>query len=69
MRRFREQDGSKIRWRGGRYRFRPATQPGRSDRRRGPSGQRGHTHLPLLQLVVVLLGLPERVSAVSAREE
>ncbi len=66
MKRFREQDGSKIRWREGRCRFRPAAQPGRGGRRRGCAGQLGYTHLLLLQHVVVLLGLQERVSAVAA---
>lgn len=61
----RGKDGSEIRWSRGRHRFRPAAQPGRG----GGDGRGRHTerqlipHLPLLQHLVVLLGLPERLLA------
>ncbi len=66
----RGKDGSEIRWSRGRHRFRPAAQPGRG----GGDGRGRHTerqlipHLPLLQHLVVLLGLPERLPALPPGE-
>ncbi len=63
--RFGEQDGSEIRRSGGRHRFRPAAQPGRNggELRGRPAAEQLLPHLPLLQHLVVLLGLSERLSA------
>lgn len=66
----RGKDGSEIRWSRGRHRFRPAAQPGRG----GGDGRGRHSerqlipHLPLLQHLVVLLGLPERLPALPPGE-
>lgn len=66
----RGKDGSEIRWSRGRHRFRPAAQPGRGggDRRGRHSERQLIPHMSLLQHLVVLLGLQERLLALPPGE-